>query len=162
MDICKGDINGAYTEFCNSLAKFRKIVPIETICMHGSPLSKFDNRTLWEYYDYWELGIIGEPYLDLDFNKIFYLTDTGRRFDGFKVSIRDKVVVGCQTNWPIYKSIEDIIKAMETGTFPYKVMLTLHPQRWTSNFFLWIKEFVLQQLKNVIKKVILLQNMKRA
>ena len=59
--------------------------------MHDSPLSKYDNRLLWKYYNYRDYGIIGEPYFDIDFNDVFYLTDTGRRWDGEKVSVRDKV-----------------------------------------------------------------------
>ncbi len=50
-----------------------------------------DNRDLWKRYDYRDFGIIAEPYFDLDFDEVFYLTDTGRRWDGHKVSVRDKV-----------------------------------------------------------------------
>jgi hypothetical protein len=59
--------------------------------MHGSPLSKWDNRDLWKRYDYRDFGIIAEPYFDLDFDEVFYLTDTGRRWDGDRVSVRDKI-----------------------------------------------------------------------
>ncbi len=80
----------AITSFRENLAKLRRVVPIETICMHGSPLSKYDNRMLWEKYDYREFGIIGEPYFDINFEEVLYLTDTGRRWDGDSVNIRDK------------------------------------------------------------------------
>jgi hypothetical protein len=50
----------------------------------------------------------------------------------------------------------DIDKAQEsfckTADFPGRVMLTLHPQRWTDNKFLWVKEFVAQNLKNQVKR----------
>ena len=59
--------------------------------MHGSPLSKYDNKLLWKYYNYRDFGIIGEPYFDVDFSKVLYLTDTGRRWNGNRVSIRDKI-----------------------------------------------------------------------
>ena len=59
--------------------------------MHGSPLSPFDNRMLWSKYDYRDYGIIGEPYFDVDFSEVAYYTDTGRRWDGEAVSVRDKV-----------------------------------------------------------------------
>jgi len=58
--------------------------------MHGSPLSKYDNRCIWKKHDYRIHGIIGEPYFDQDFKKVLYLTDTGRKWDGAGVSIRDK------------------------------------------------------------------------
>ena len=33
-----------------NLDKLRKLADIQTICMHGSPYSKFDNKKLWEKY----------------------------------------------------------------------------------------------------------------
>jgi hypothetical protein len=38
-----------------------------------------------------DFGIIAEPYFDVDFKEVLYLTDTGRRWDGDEVSVRDKV-----------------------------------------------------------------------
>jgi len=43
------------------------------------------------YRDY---GIIGEPYFDVDYSKVLYLTDTRRRWDGHRVSVRDKIYAG--------------------------------------------------------------------
>ena len=43
--------------------------------MHGSPLSRWDNRKLWEKYNYREAGIIGEPYFDVDYTDIFFGDD---------------------------------------------------------------------------------------
>jgi len=51
----------AIEDFRINLEKFRKLYPVKTICMHGSPLSKFDNRLLWEKYDYRDFGIIDSP-----------------------------------------------------------------------------------------------------
>jgi hypothetical protein len=93
MDTSHGDIDNAFNEFYRNLNKMRQIVPIKTACMHGSPLSKFDNRLIWQKYDYHKLGIKGEPYLDVNYNEVLYLTDTGRRWDGDSVNIRDKTEV---------------------------------------------------------------------
>ena len=38
-----------------------------------------------------DYGIIGEPYFDVTFDEVLYLTDTGRRWDGDAFNIRDKV-----------------------------------------------------------------------
>ncbi|MBA3898614.1 MAG: hypothetical protein H0X62_00140 [Bacteroidetes bacterium] len=160
MDTSRGNVDKAYEAFCRNLEMFRKIVPVTTACMHGSPLSKFDNRELWSKYNYRDLGIIAEPYFDLDFNKTFYLTDTGRRWDGAKVSVRDKAMESnpC-TNKDFlersYHSTFDIIKDMEHGDFPNKVMMNFHPQRWTDNAMLWYKELFLQNSKNLIKGALL-------
>ena len=87
-------VKWAYELFVENLEKLRTIVPVTTICMHGSPLSRFDNREIWEKYDYRNLDILGDPYFDIDFSRVAYFTDTGRRWDGTGVSIRDKVVPG--------------------------------------------------------------------
>jgi hypothetical protein len=71
----------------------REIAPAVTICMHGSPLSKWDSRLLWQKYNYRDFGITGEPYFDIDFSQVLYLTDTGRRWDGEKVGLRDRAYV---------------------------------------------------------------------
>ncbi len=84
-------IDLAMESFVKNLEKMRKIVNVKTICMHGSPLSKYDNRLLWTKYDYRDYGIIGEPYFNVDFSEVAYYTDTGRRWDGEAVSVRDKV-----------------------------------------------------------------------
>jgi hypothetical protein len=79
--------------FIENLNKLRSLAPIKTICMHGSPLSKWDSRLLWKYFDYKDLELEKEPYFDLNFENILYLTDTGRRWNGTSVSIRDKAVL---------------------------------------------------------------------
>lgn len=160
MDTARGNVDKAYDEFCRNLEVFRKIVPIETICMHGSPLSKYDNRKLWEKYDYRSLGIKAEPYFDLDFNKIIYITDTGRRWDGDKVSIRDKAMASNPvSNLDFirrrYRTTYDIIEAVEHDDFPEKAMMTFHPQRWTDKVVPWTKELVMQNVKNVGKRIVL-------
>ncbi len=146
-------IDVAYNEFCENLEEFRKIYPVKTICMHGSPRSPWDNKEIWYKYDYRKLGIIGEPYFDIDFNEVFYLTDTGRRWDGFKYSVRDRVPQ--QQKWIeqglVFRTTNDIIKAVNENRFPSKAMITIHPQRWSDNYIEWTKELVTQRAKNIIK-----------
>lgn len=155
LTTCKGDMEKAYDNFRYNLDRLRKLVPVSTICMHGSPRSPFDSKDLWKRYNYKNLGLIGEPYFDTDFSKVFYITDTGRCWDGYKVSVRDKVEK-YQAIWQeqglVYHSTDDIIQAIENGSFPQQVMFTMHPQRWTNNRIAWFKEFLLQNLKNQIKK----------
>jgi hypothetical protein len=166
-DLYMNLVDDAYEMFYRNLEKFTKIYPVNTICMHGSPLSKFDNREIWKKYDYRKLGIIGEPYFDIDFSKVLYLTDTGRRWDGEKVSIRDKVInneeLKIKNSMVLthnFKSTFDIIKAIEKGEFPDKAMFTVHPQRWSASFVPWTKELVLQTMKNYVKKHIVSQSQK--
>jgi hypothetical protein len=92
LTIAKGDYNKAIQLFEKNLKKIRKFCPAKTICMHGSPLSKFDNQKIWEKFDYRDYGIIADCYLDVDFDEVFYITDTGRSWNKSTASVRDKVV----------------------------------------------------------------------
>ncbi len=49
----------------------------------------------------------------------------------------------------------DIIEAAERGLLTDKIMLNTHPQRWDDNPWPWVKEFVGQNVKNVIKRYII-------
>lgn len=168
MDTCNGDVDKAWDDFRFHLDELRKLVEVNTICMHGSPRSKFDNKELWSNYEYQSLDIIGEPYYDVNFDEVFYLTDTGRRWDGWKSSVRDKVPQ--QEQWQkeglVFHATKDIIKAFERNKtlsgveMPSQVMFTMHPQRWNDVGFLWGKELVLQGIKNEIKKRVIHYNSK--
>ena len=144
----------AIISFKGNLTKLRQLVPVKTICMHGNPMSRWDSRLLWKYYDYHDFGIVGEPYFDTDFNEVMYLTDTGRRWNGDAVNIRDKAE-GNPAPFQKFHSTSDIIKAANQGLLPDKIMITFHPQRWTDKPVLWVKELVWQNVKNVGKYLII-------
>jgi len=151
MSLVKGNSSIAVDHFSAKLAYFRRFYPVKTICMHGSPTSKIDNRSLWKYYDYRDFGLIGEPYFDIDFTKVFYLTDTGRCWDGDKFSVRDKVDAHFNVT---YHSTNEIINAANRKTLPLQIMITTHPQRWTNNVIEWFVELFMQNAKNTIKRLI--------
>ncbi|MDZ7821474.1 MAG: hypothetical protein U5N26_06485 [Candidatus Marinimicrobia bacterium] len=157
LSTCNGNMKATIDDFQRNLEKLRKIVPVSTICMHGSPRSSWDSRDLWKKYDYRDYGIIGEPYFDINFDEVFYLTDTGRRWDGCKVSVRDKLPQ--QERWTkeglVFHSTHDIIRAIEEDRFPKKVMMTFHPQRWTDKPLPWLNELIMQNVKNVAKSILI-------
>ena len=146
-----GDVNHAFIDFKLNLEKLRKISDVKTICMHGSPMSKYDSKDIWNHFDYRECGIIGEPYFDINFNEVFYLTDTGRSWNGVKTSVRDRV--NSSYNIPL-RSTSEIIDLILENNLPKKVMFTFHPQRWHSNIFLWLYELIFQNFKNIIKRLL--------
>lgn len=159
LTTCNGDVDKAYEDFCKNLDALRAIVPVRSICMHGSPRSPFDSKDIWKKYDYRSLGIENEPYLDTDFSKVFYLTDTGRRWDGYKVSVRDKIPQ-YQDMWIeqglSFHSTDNVIEGLRKGIIPKRLMITVHPQRWNPFSAAWGKELLLQNAKNIVKRTILL------
>ncbi|HQI45946.1 MAG TPA: hypothetical protein PLC59_07810, partial [Bacteroidales bacterium] len=88
----------------------------------------------------------------IDFNNVFYLTDTGRCWDGEKFSIRDKVNSSFNLS---FHSTQQIINAANQGKLPEQIMFTIHPQRWNNNMYKWVKEFVFQNMKNKIKQMLI-------
>lgn len=164
---CKGDYEKAIRRFLDNLEFLRGIAPVTTITMEGAPLSKYDNRHLWSrdkaevnpsQSHYSQFGIIAEPYLDLDFSQILYLTDTGRRWDGWQVSLRDKIPQ--QEKWIkqglVFRSTNDIIRAVNEERMPNKIMMTFHPQRWNNKPLLWLEEYFWQNIKNQGKRMLVL------
>ena len=151
LTICKGDYENAIVHFEKWLTKLREFYPVKTVCMHGSPLSRHDNRKLWDKYNYKDFDLVAEPYFDIDFNEVFYITDTGRKWDGNKVSVRDKVASKFELT---FHSTDDLIIAFKEGKLPNKIMQNIHPQRWSNNRLEWIQELFLQNIKNSIKKAL--------
>lgn len=157
LTTCNGNIDAAYQDFCKNLEALRKLTSVNSICMHGSPRSRYDSKDIWKKYDYHALGIESEPYLDTDFSKVFYLTDTGRRWDGYKVSVRDKIPQ-YQDEWTArgltFHTTDDVIDGLRRSVIPKDLMVTVHPQRWNPFGVAWCKEMVLQNMKNVIKRAL--------
>jgi len=166
----------AFAGFSENLERFRRIGTVTTACMHGSPMSPYDSRLIWKYFDYGAAGIETEPYFDISLDRMLYLTDTGRRWDGSAVSIRDRVYsrneeyYGDWVRKPLrgsamamtapgdqiqreyrYRQTGDIIAAAGEGRLPERIFLTVHPQRWSKGIIPWLEELVSQNLKNSVK-----------
>ena len=130
----KGNYEKAITLFARELEEFRTLCDVRTICMHGSPLSRYDNRDLWKEYDFGEFGIAGEAYLSMAGTDLRYLTDTGRNWGG-KHSVRD-AMPGAGAVPPSVATTDDLIdwigSAGEEGLY-----LTVHPERWAMSEGEW-------------------------
>ena len=175
LSLFSGDEVKAIKHFEKQLAHFRQFYPVRTICMHGSPTSRFDNRDLWKTYNYRDYGIIGEPYFDflspLSKNNgagagVTYFTDTARMWDGDKFNIRDKPthqktdlsIQPVNQPAPHIHTTFDFINWLNTHPVVNTMMITIHPQRWTDNKFEWVLELIKQRVKNQIKRIILINN----
>lgn len=147
--LADGDEKKALETFQLNLAYFRTFYAVKTVSMHGSSTSVHDNRDLWKNNSFYNEGIIGEPYLTVDYSDIFYLTDTGRSWDGFDVNMRDIVKSGFPNT---YHHTNDIIAALEKNEFPSKVMMLAHTL-WTDKKILWSYIYVREKLRNKIKLI---------
>ena len=155
-----GDVAAAYEDFCRNLERLRQIVPVSTACAHGSPRSPWDSQDIWNQYDIHSLGIDYEPMIDTDFARTLYLTDTGRRWDGYRMSVRDKVPQ-YQEQWEreglSFHTTDDIIHALNDIHHPIhqkELLVNTHPQRWMPFGVAWMYEAGMQWGKNIAKYIL--------
>ena len=47
-----------------------------------------------------------------------------------------------------------MIEKIQNNELPDKIMLNVHPQRWTNDYVPWVKELVGQNVKNLVKRLI--------
>ncbi len=83
---------------------------------------------------------------------MFYITDTGRSWNNASSSVRDRV----KSSFDIaIQSTSHLIALAEQNALPYQIMINVHPQRWDDRFGPWVKELVWQNVKNVVKRLML-------
>jgi len=154
LDKAKGDLKKAINIFEKELNELRDVEEITTVCMHGNPLSQWLNRDIWKKYDFKEFGILGEPYLSIDYNKVLYLTDTGRTWADLKIRVKDVLNSGGSgaNSGFVGKiaSTKDLIEFVKSEEVPQMCILA-HPNRWCDDTFGWTKEIISQNIKNIGK-----------
>jgi hypothetical protein len=144
-----GDYAKAITLFKKELSEFREVCDVWTVCMHGSPLSRYDNRDLWKVYDFREYGIVGEAYISIAGNGLRYLTDTGRNWGG-RHSLRDSMP-GAE---PVPAEATDDLSRWIESAGEKALYLTVHPERWAMSMGEWAvgyaKDIVINAGKTVL------------
>ena len=151
LALAKGDASMAIQSFKENLNYFRTYYPVKSVCMHGSSTSQYDNRLLWKEHSLSEFGLVGEPYLSVDFEKVFYLTDTGYAWDGGKFATRDVV----ESHFGLkFHTTQQIVKCIEDGRFPQQALILAHTL-WTDSFAQWnwlhFREFARNHVKLMAK-----------
>ena len=150
-----GDILRALEDFENNLERFREIVTIKTISMHGRPLKPFDNRDMWRSPKNHRLllekyGILGEVYLDIDYKEIAYINDTGRNWTSAKSNIRDKIESSIKLD---FENGEALRNYLESNPHPH-VVFQVHPERWADHIVGYSLSFCFDLLANWSKEIV--------
>ena len=155
LDKVKGDHEQAIELFEYELSLFP--CPIRTICMHGNPMTPWDNRDLWKEYDYKKFGLAGEAYLSLDFSKIKYFSDTGRAWHD-RYSVKD-ISGNRNDRLTNISDTSDLVNYIHEHSEP--LCIVTHPQRWNDALIPWTSELFCQSIKNIGKSGIKLMRKKR-
>ncbi len=144
----RGNREQALNIFVNELAQFRRIVPVETISMHGSPLLPWNNLDLWRTNDFRDYDLLGEAYLSIDYTNLYYFTDTGRSWCAGRYNIRDRTD---SQHPPQEICTTDDLHLFLTGLPERPVIINAHPNRWTRNWLAWLfsaaSDWAINQIK---------------
>ena len=153
MDKSNGDTKEAVRLFEKDLAYLRSSFQISTVCMHGNPRTRWDNREVLEYLNFDNLNIIGEAYQSINFKEVLYLSDTSRTW-----SPKYKVKDNPSENWfeeksNLISSTNSLIALIKSKEIK-KLYLNSHPIWFDSNYK-WYRHLLLQSAKNMLKRLII-------
>ncbi len=160
MDKAKGDFNKAKEIFSSELEKLRVLADINTVCMHGNPLSPWDNRSFWNKFSPEEFNLVGEAYLGINDKKLFYSTDTGRGWNRKKYNLKDTFSDSFIGYLPECFSTLELIDIIKKNKYK-KIYLQVHPNRWNWNFVKWNIQLIEDIAANFIKLLIVSFRKKR-
>lgn len=132
----RGNPERAWELFRRNLSTLRLISPVDCIAMHGRPFSRWDGRDLWRHYNYRSEGIACEAYLDPDWQRLHYFTDTGRGWnDG--INLRDRPRGANALRSPVFASTSALAAFFEETSA--SAVILVHPERWSRTRLGWIQ-----------------------
>ncbi|MFC3476453.1 hypothetical protein [Halobacterium litoreum] len=130
----RGDVAAAHRLFATHLRMFRRVCDVDTVCMHGNPLSKHDNRDMWTvdgapgFADY---GLLGEAYLSMSFEDVTYFSDTGRTWRDGPLKIKDHTM-GEGEKTVAADATSELAALFRDGELDRACVLA-HPDRWADS-----------------------------
>ncbi|WP_254807792.1 hypothetical protein [Natronosalvus amylolyticus] len=130
LDRASGDVDAAHESFSRELEKVRSHVTVDTVCMHGNPLTSYDNRDMWTrtvpFFRQYDLD--GEAYLSMSFETVSYFSDTGRTWKDGLLKIKDHAI-GIDGKSRQVRSTSELTDLIQSRSIPRYCILT-HPNRW--------------------------------
>ena len=151
LDRANGDVEAARSLFANNLENLRDWTNVETVCMHGNPLTSYDNRDLWDDGHYLEkFGLLGEAYISMDFDEVTYFSDTGRTWMDGPLKIKDHTMGG-GTKTVAASSTNDLIEILQLEDIRRGCILS-HPNRWARDLSEYLVEYSKDAIVNVGKR----------
>jgi hypothetical protein len=147
----RGDVAQALALFAHDLARFREHVPVRVASMHGSPLSRWDNRGLWDHARPADFGLAGEVYRDVDYADVAYFSDTGRTWHPTRHNVRDHVGHAAAA---VADTTDELIALVASPRLP-RLCLLAHPDRWSASTVGWAARAARDAVENAVKDVVL-------
>ena len=153
MDKAHGDPRRAKQIFISELNRLRYLAKVTTACMHGNPLSRRDNREFWRYYTPAQFDLLGEAYISINEQDLFYATDTGRGWNRSSYNLKDHFPRGRLQSLPAVPSTRDLIHMIEKREYEHLYLLT-HPNRWSRTRGQWVRQRAEDACLNLMKALL--------
>jgi len=150
--------NNALAEhlFREDLERFRKSAEIKTVSAHLNPLTSYDNRDFWKNHKLEDFDLIGEAYLSFLNKPLVYFTDTDRIWEQMRFERKDRMIPN--GSFRILNANSDIRSTEQLCDFILNydgdIYLSVHPERWTTNFPNWVRWGVRDWLASAIKRIL--------
>jgi hypothetical protein len=146
--LAKRDPHRAIALFEENLAKIRQIAPVRSIAMHGSPLSRENNMTIWQHHDFARHGV-NDAVLSFDYAGYVFFTDSGRTFGQSGANLRD--YLGDAGSVPDVRSSEQLAAWLARHPAE-RVQISVHPERWNEPGFAWMRQWGVDMAANIAKR----------
>jgi hypothetical protein len=150
LDKCSGHMDEAIKLFSAELEVFRRKYDVKTAVMHGNPLSRYDNRDIWKNCKVSDFGLLGEPYLSLDYGRFAYYSDSGRSWSSEKLKIKDTVRANQKVAIKTTQELAEVLDRL----YPMNVCILTHPERWNKNVPDYMYRLMIDSAYIMGKKVI--------
>ena len=154
LTLTGGNPQRAMQLFCRHLKALRTIVPVTTVSAHGSPLTPWDNRDLWQHCSLSDFGLAGEASMSMPSTNYYYFTDTGRTWDPFQFNIRD--FMDGRTPSRSITDTDDLIRflLMPPAPLDCPLIINTHPLRWSMDHGEWMVSAASDWAINRIKRMV--------
>jgi len=150
VDRAGGDLEQAEETFARNLNLVRGVAPVDTVCMHGNPLTPHDNRDLWDAASFETFGLLGEAYRSMDFEDVVYFSDTGRTWRDGALKVKDHTR-GEGTKRVGADSTYDLVDLFREGAVSRACLLS-HPNRWADTGVELVAERTKDTAINAVKR----------
>lgn len=134
--------------FRANLELLRRYYPVSWVSAHGNPLSRWNNRDIWKHLDRRDLGV-REVYLDIDYNRVMYFSDTGRNWNSDDCKVYDRVE---GRSFGGIEGTDGLVRLIREEQFP-QICLLIHPNRWAGGFVAWHYNWFYDLLGNSVKRL---------
>ncbi len=152
LSLAHGDTRRAHQLFAEHLECLRKLASIETVAMHGSPLSRHNNIDMWQIGSLADYGLAADAFLSLNYAGMPYFTDTGRSWSAGAANLRDKPASADAPPAGVH-TCADLLAFVDKAK-PGRLALSAHPERWAISASDWWLQLGKDAGINAVKRIL--------